>query len=84
MTEQQIVIAALSRFSDWAEPGTYIPRVLAEPSLDEVSKRVVSEIWEEANDPKYWVEPSFNSAPELLRQGLRTSYLGSILAPLRT
>lgn len=65
---------ALKVFSDWTLPWTYAREVLSKAGLTGEEVRVVEAIWKEANEAKHWVEPSFRTGPELVRQELQNSY----------
>lgn len=65
---------ALKAFSGWARPWTFINEVISKAGLTAEEVGMVEAVWKEANEVKYWVEPSFRTGPELVREGLQKSY----------
>ena len=61
-------------FHEWGRPWEYIHTVLAHQGLQIDEIQLINELWAEAIDAKYWVQPSFQTSDELIRQKLGITY----------
>jgi hypothetical protein len=64
----------LESFREWGRPWDYILAVLAKQGLQSSEIRLINELWTEATDATYWLEPSFKTSDELIRQKLKVTY----------
>lgn len=74
MHNQQRINEILEHFSNWAMPWTYILETYARAGLTVQETAVIKSIWEEANAPAHWVEPSFQSNELLMTAALKEKY----------
>jgi hypothetical protein len=74
MADTNKVNDVLGSFRDWARPWEYIGASLARQGLQGAEIELINEIWAEATEAKYWVEPSFQISDELINERLRTTY----------
>jgi hypothetical protein len=51
----------LESFREWGRPWDYILAVLAKQGLQSSVIRLIIELWTEATDATYWLEPSFKT-----------------------
>ena len=64
----------LMDFHEWGKPWTYISAVLAQQGFGRPEIELINELWAEVTNAKHWVEPSFRTSDELIREKLETAY----------
>jgi hypothetical protein len=74
MADTGRVNEVLRNFHEWAMPWRYIHVVLAQRGLQSPEIQLINELWAEATDAKHWVEPSFQTSDELIRQKFGATY----------
>jgi hypothetical protein len=74
MADTSRVNDVLGDFREWGQPWEYIHAVLARQGLKSSEIQIINELWGEVTDAKHWVEPSFQTSDELIRQKLGSTY----------
>ena len=74
MADKTRVTLVLEDFPDWGRPWDYVCAALAHEGLEAPEIQLINELWAEVTDAKHWVAASFQTADELIRQKLGTTY----------
>lgn len=74
MTDMSRVNDVLGDFREWGRPWEHIHAVLVHHGLKSSEIQIINELWAEVADAKHWVEPSFQTSDELIRQALESTY----------